>query len=1266
MLSKFLRRTKITLPLKPFQSLSTLALTDDALPNSAFPSSAKYVSPYDMAAPLSYLIICNRSNYAVHTAEEDLKAAWPNLETIHVVQKGSDRVPGANMVIEVNSIEQWTSMPYIKRQFDQLAMLSPSLRAAMKANRVGFYDVWAAQGEIPRWASEVIAAGFKRIGASPDKMEQLDKLNLKRLCQKKNISTAYFVEIMPNDAQDENDCFRAMAEQIITTCTSDPKLIGKRFFLKHVNGGGGRGSVKLADLNPAAVEEAVRKVVKETGGNPTGVYIEEALDFKDRQLMQMELECDGPDRIEEECRFVFFNPSFQKVYEVGCTKKGSQFFIPKKIYDECRAAAKQLIQEVGYDNRGTIEILISIDQNKQVKYWISEINMRRQVEAPAIEYLVKDKQGRRRNTTAEQVARSCGMPAPGPNDFTEAGPDFAGHVRLLCGDISKEKGMTYGKGVTIDGAFTPPDAIVSYVRGALSISADAQLGRGLFFASTWQQLCAKLFKFSQEFQFYGPNTLSNYMSLFGRLAVNTRFLSGKMGCNEVFSVLSESPVSQGKIQKIVQHLQLTVLPLITHGYRRNQGIKDRPHPTRNQIKEYQDFMEKMMSHSMPETPFSRFLQHQDYNQFIAELKDQLEKHGGGTVSVIRDLIQSLMDQESALVQKSLTQIIQIHGARSGIIVGNEEGGAQYQAGEMRWFKWLSILIAGCPANLATHSLLRSIFMNGLTIKSVAKQKFVAKVLNNLLSQHYGWQSSNNLLPWEPNNFHAGNHPQGDITTRVLLQAKIPVIPNFAWEPSYIEEDFINWVIRQIKLFQEEGQPLHQIRIKNPGQNPKWNKEVIVWLVKTTLKLFEKCGLSQPIIHIHNHNFDGKASHIAAEAIKECQEMGYQWLIVDSVPHGFASHNSNKILSNVLRMDTEERFHLNAYNEGVHKTLKLLSRFNNQDITNEIQDPNSIWAGGTNSSDIADAIKLGVPIASIPEALALSKKLFGLGTPVTPYSEALKQVIFAVYINKEIQPKTAEAVQAYLEKGGKLMISDEILMWFSTWRTLLPRPYITELLLKNHGCPLVSNADELILSESLEIEVERRKLQEQLPNTLVTDEVLATYFMFDRIALDALKRRDHTKSDGEPHDMTLLMDSPDFVYNPDIRVGDSLKIEGEKITVVRIQRNLEAGKIDVDFELRGHIIRTSGIDPNAQETAVKKQARLVKDPNTECAAPMVSKLLEWLVKPGDEVEPNQTIARIEAMKMIHPIKAQRKTKIASILTEKDAVVEADEVMATFTP
>lgn len=1213
------------------------------------------------------MILCNRSPYAMQTAEEALKDAWPDMITIHIVEEGREYALSANLVVEV---EKFNCIDHITQRLDIVAAKNPTLRAALKAGEVAFYDVWSAQGESPDWARAVMAKGFKRIGASPDKMALLDKIALKRLCQKLGLPTAYFVELQVNPTHDKATCLKIMTEQAIALYNNTPEFQGKTVFLKHVNGGGGRGSKEGHSTlmrDPVKLQEALTSIVNDTGGNVEGVYIEEALNVKDCGFQQWEFECDGSTRIEEEGRYVIFNPYFQKVGEYGLTRNASKQFIPVETFDECRRIAKQLIEATGYDNRGTIEFLISIDGAGNVRIRVSEMNMRRQVEAPAIEGLVKDSAGRRRNTTAEQVMRSYGYPAPSTEDFRPSGVEIIAHMRLVCGNVSEE-GLSFPNNVRIDGAFVPHGVDVSYVKGRVYPDGDPQRGRALLHAQTWQEACAKQVQFSQEFQFYGPNTTNNYCQLYGKLGLDPRFIAGKLSCNETFSVLANPPIPKGKMQRIIEHLAFTVTPLITEGYRTKQSIKNRPYPTELQFKEYKQLMKNLMFQAAAETPFSRFLIHQDYPKFMDELENHLEKHGGGTVSVVRDAIQSLKDQEAASIQQSLTKVIETHGARSGIIVGNEIGGAQFQAGEMRNFMFVAILLAGNPSNLPVHALLRTIFMSGLNIKSSAKQRFIAKTLHTILQNHYGWTSSDKTLPWEPNNFHAGNHPQGDLATGILLDEHIPVVPNFAWDPRFTVEQFQSWVERQIVLFKEKDKPLRRIRIKNPGQGPKWNADVIERMILDILRIFQDHGMQRPVIHIHNHNFDGNAVHIAVEVYRRCQKAGYRWLIIDSVPHGIISHNSNRILANALTMTREEHEHLAAYNDGVNTILSLLSRFDNQDITSVIQDPNSRWAGGTNSSDIADAIKMGIDPKDIPAALNLAVDLFGLGAVVTPFSEAQKQGVYAIYFNNEIQPKTSEAVYAYLKKGGKLAISNDILYWFSDWRTILPRPEIIEQLLRNHDIPLDINHDQAILDEALDIAADRKMLQKLLPNTLVTDEILMTYYMFDKIGLTALQHRDHSKLAQGPRNMSVI-DDPAFVYSPTKKVGDVFMLEGKKITILKIQPNPDTGMIDIDFDLQGHIISSSGINPNAQDTAAaSKQVRKLKDAKTESAAPMVSKLVMFKVKPGDKVKPGQTVATVEAMKMEQQVRApeggEEDLIVETVLGEANDFVDKEQVLVTF--
>ncbi len=66
---------------------------------------------------------------------------------------------------------------------------------------------------------------------------------------------------------------------------------------------------------------------------------------------------------------------------------------------------------------------------------------------------------------------------------------------------------------------------------------------------------------------------------------------------------------------------------------------------------------------------------------------------------------------------------------------------------------------------------------------------------------------------------------------------------------------------------------------------------------------------------------------------------------------------------------------------------------------------------------------------------------------------------------------------------------------------------------------------------------------------------------------------------------------------------------------------------------------------------------------EVTAPMVGKVIKVLVEVGAEVEEDEPIVMIEAMKVEMPIVAPEDGKIASIEVSEGDTVEADQVVAT---
>lgn len=424
-------------------------------------------------------------------------------------------------------------------------------------------------------------------------------------------------------------------------------------------------------------------------------------------------------------------------------------------------------------------------------------------------------------------------------------------------------------------------------------------------------------------------------------------------------------------------------------------------------------------------------------------------------------------------------------------------------------------------------------------------------------------------------------------------------------------------------------------------------------------MFAERGLPEPIIHIHHHEFNGAGAMIAHAALLQCQKMGYHFLIVDSVPpNASLSHSSNLVIADALNMTAEEKESLHAYNRVMKPVLDLTNRFNNSSIV--VPDPFSSMAGGTQSSDLAGAREMGIPEHRIAPAIELARRLMGLGTAVTPFSEWLKQIGFAIEKNEAISKKTEEGVIAYLKAGGKLKIATSILEGLQTWDTLLRKPDIVKQLLMNHGMAPEAEPRKQTVDKALDVRAMKTDLQAKFTNLRISEREVATAVAFDKIGLsflEAMNRRDKTTI---PKNMTSMMDSPEFVYSQHKREGDRFRLFGQHVTLGRVS----GGK--VEFHYQGHTIRTEGIDPDQRASAATKVVRLVKDKELECGASTPGKLT-IKVKPGDVLKKGQIVGFIECMKMEHPVQAPEDGLVVDWVRpadENEGKVAENEVIATW--
>jgi acetyl/propionyl-CoA carboxylase alpha subunit len=80
-------------------------------------------------------------------------------------------------------------------------------------------------------------------------------------------------------------------------------------------------------------------------------------------------------------------------------------------------------------------------------------------------------------------------------------------------------------------------------------------------------------------------------------------------------------------------------------------------------------------------------------------------------------------------------------------------------------------------------------------------------------------------------------------------------------------------------------------------------------------------------------------------------------------------------------------------------------------------------------------------------------------------------------------------------------------------------------------------------------------------------------------------------------------------------------------------------------------------------ALRRAAQQAQDGVAQIRAPMPGKVIKLLVSEGDEVEPNQGIVVLEAMKMQNEIKSPKKGVVRKLGVAEGAAVNSNDLLAT---
>jgi biotin carboxylase/biotin carboxyl carrier protein len=1173
--------------------------------------------------PFPTVIVYNQSKHATQSVLADIRAVWGDkIRVLQTLEDGLQKIPGMDGCIYVKP-KSWGDMSHFEERLNALCAADNLLSSQRAGGKVCFMPGWSAFAESAEAANACTGLGLVWPGTEPVASVTLEKIGFKRICEKVGAPTPPFLVIAEEDYH-PNLKDPAVKEQVIAEFTEKVLKMGvsEPGLIKSIHGGGGKGTAHLT--NPSDKEEiiaSVQKVLNEMN-RADGIYFEQKVNQKgDGRFYQLELEVDG-----ESCatggRFVWFNSRLQKVVEIGLSDDKVGMFMPPDLYAKSREWATAIAREAKNNTRATMEGLVFTNEKGEVELSFIECNRRPQVENEALALLQQDSDGNRRYTFAELMNRAAGAPPP---DFKPANDcEVVLHARWLHGNPDQDGNITYQPGRVL-GVMGPR---LDYVKaellasGEISFTSDPQLGKAVLTAATWEEMCDRAVEY---FTLRKPSVLgssSTYAEVMRNLFSLPAFRDGKIASNETFKYLDIPPVAERSLLNVLED---QVAPVLVNGYRPGEGVDAQRFPTENALKSYEELWTTLRHTPPKETAYTGFARGtKPYADYVSALRDQLANQGGGWVTVApRDTSQQGFDSESATINVTSRRNAEVWAEQGGC-VGYETGGAQYQAGLIRGFDPAKILTMGLPYNMPSHSLQRSQYVNGLTELTPSVRKALFASTAELVTGHYNPGGSPDVVPWAPYNFHAGNYvdakgysPQ-DETTAELLGAKCIPMPCWVFSAKFPLEELTKWTGRQIDVFAAAGRPLHNVRIKNPGQGKDWTAEAVWKHCAAVIKVFKERGLPDPIIHIHNHDFNGLGGHCGAEMLGLAQAAGFSNLVVDAAYRKNGTHNDNTIVLESLKLSEEQREAVLEYNHNQQIIENVLSRFDSR--TSQMTPWDSDWAGGTEGSDLRIAKEYGVNPRKINLAKEIANEVFPLERAVTPFSEYKLRLGIGIMIEPRIEPKSVEAVRNWVNKGGKLKVGGDVLVGLKRWETLVPKTPEVDKLLSNMSEELegaLGQSGKLITPESL-------------PSGWNAAQV-HTALGYQQKGLDLVNNQPKGK------ELTPLLEAPHILHRKPLTLpaGTTFDLVGSHPAQIKFEGFGKAanGDITMTFLNDGTPIEVKKPDPNAT-VSVAASGPAKADPGNKnhvpCAVP--GEVLAYSVKTGDVLKAGAPLVVLESMKM----------------------------------
>ncbi len=304
---------------------------------------------------------------------------------------------------------------------------------------------------------------------------------------------------------------------------------------------------------------------------------------------------------------------------------------------------------------------------------------------------------------------------------------------------------------------------------------------------------------------------------------------------------------------------------------------------------------------------------------------------------------------------------------------------------------------------------------------------------------------------------------------------------------------------------------------------------------------------------------------------------------------------------------------------------------------------------TNLKSQVMAVGLGMQFEAVREMYITVNQMLGDIIKVTPSSKMVGDLAIFM-VQNQLTPENI------LEKGEALTFPDSVVSYF---KGMMGQPSggfppeLQELVLKGEK-PITCRPGELL--PPVDFEAAREQVKTFVPEP--DDRTVISWCMYPKVVEEFCRHR-------KEYGYITRMGSHVFFNGMALGETNQINIEDGKTLVVKYlglgDRNPEEGTRSVLFELNG--MRREVVVPDEQAGQDGPRTRLA-DPEDkgQIGAPMPGMVSRVLVHEGDEVEQNQVLLVIEAMKMETSVVARVDGRVESLLVSENTEVKAGELLA----